>query len=135
MTDTLDESHEVTEGSVSIRTVAAPLEHNFDTQALAKEPAQAIAAGVADGIRGITEMSRDRKHRLFNRTGFLADSIEAVADDDGGYSILAPDGYLQDDELMQRLIDLVPAIEDPTTIDGLQTAVEDSCDILVKGGA
>ena len=103
------------------------------TDNAAATPAAAIAEGIRNGIKGITEMSRDGKHRAFNRTGTLANGIEAVKNGDE-YAIVAPLGYLEDDALFARLVALVPAIADPTTIPELDAAIERVTSDMVKLG-
>ncbi len=97
------------------------------------EPAAAIAQGIRDGIHAISETAKDGKHKAFNRTGTLANGIEAVKNGTE-YAIVAPEGYLQDDALYQRLVTLVPAIADPTTIPGLDAAIERVASDMLKVG-
>ncbi len=109
-----------TSAGVTISAEPIVVDTDFD---MALEPANAIAKGIADAIRGITQTSRDGKHQAFNKTGRLVSEIVAVLGMNG-YDIVAPPGYLQSDELLVKLIALVPAISDPTMLDALRTAVE-----------
>lgn len=120
---TLDESSSSTSGGTSATTIAQPLEHDFDPVALGDGPAHAIRDAVADGIRAITEMSKDGKHRLFNRTGHLVDGVEIGVDGDT-YAIVAPEDRLEDDDVMQKLAELVAAITDPLGIPAVAAAIE-----------
>jgi hypothetical protein len=128
----IDETKTIAAGGVTVSIKAEPLV--FETpDNLGATEAAAIVEGIANGIRAITKMSRDGKHRLFNRTGTLANELAAILGANG-YDVVAPPGYLQDDELMQQLIDLVPAIADPTTLRELQAAIEKTAAAMVRVG-
>lgn len=96
-------------------------------------PAAAIAKGIADQIRSISAMARGGKHRAFNNTGRLANELAAIVSG-AGYDIVPPEGYLEDDDLFGRLVELVPAIQDPTTLQELQLAIEKAAGDLVTVG-
>jgi hypothetical protein len=136
MTDrlTFDESRVTRAGVVTVTVTAQPLEVELDEQVLAQKPAEAVAQAIGDGIKGITEMARSGKHRLFNRTGELANGIEALPWDGEGYPIAAPDGYLQDPALLERLVALVPVITDPTADPKVVAAIEQSADDMLMAG-
>lgn len=128
----IDETKTIAAGAVTITIKAEPLVFDPPDNLGAVEAA-AIASGIADGIRAITQMAKDGKSRLFNRTGKLANELTAIAAA-GGYEIVAPEGYLRADSQMQQLIELVPAIADPTTLRELQAAIEKTMTEMVRVG-
>lgn len=115
-----------------VTIIAEPLTIDIPDD-LGAAPAASIAEGIAEQIRAITVMARDGKHRAFNKTGRLANELAAIANA-GGYDIVAPDGYLQDDDLFERLIELVPAIADPTTLQQLELALEKATADMITVG-
>lgn len=109
----------------------------LDDAALAAPVADAIAADVAAGIAAITERSRDGKHRLFNRTGALVAGIRAVQSGPAEYSIVPPADHFQGsnaDELLEKLVSLVPALQDPLSGPRAQAAIAKSLDDAMKPG-
>jgi hypothetical protein len=128
----IDESTTSAAGGVTVTIRAEPLTLDIPDD-IAAAPAAAIAQGIANDIRSITQMSRDGKHRMFNRTGKLAAELAAIAGA-GGYDIVAPAGYLQDDALFEQLVALVPAIRDPTTLAELEAAIEKTMTDMVTVG-
>jgi hypothetical protein len=112
------------------------LTYELDEAKLAAPVAAAIRDAVADGIRGITEMSHDGKHRLFNRTGALVAGL-TVVQSGGAFCIVPPSDHFQEPTgpaLLERLVELVPVIQDPTKAAGVVAAIEKSAGVLVKAG-
>lgn len=129
----INESRSAPGQSASVTVVAEPLTIGWDDNQIGAEPSAAIAKGIADAIRNISQTSRNGKHAAFNNSGRLVRELVAIAAV-GGYDIVAPPGYLQSDEVFQKLIDLVPAIQDPTTLIGLAEALERALTAMVKVG-
>ncbi len=113
--------------SVTIDVTLIPV---TDPAAIARPVADVIASECAAGIRAITEMSRDGKHRLFNRTGHLADGLHVEAQGDG-FAILTPADRALTDDQMERLAELVPVIADPFTSPKVQAAVQEQWERVV----
>lgn len=128
----INETATIRTDSVSVTITAEPLVFEVPED-VAESPARAIALGIAKAIRAIGEMSRDGKHRMFNRTGRLTNELVAIASS-AGYDVVAPLGYLEDDAVLERLIALVPAIADPTILAELQAAVERVATEMVRVG-
>jgi hypothetical protein len=128
----INESYPKGRGDVTATVSAEPITVDVPDD-VAAAPAAAIAEGIADRIRAISQRSRDGKRQIFNRTGRLVKELAAIAVA-GGYNIVAPAGYLTDDALLERLIDLVPAIADPTVLTELQAAVEKAAADMVTLG-
>ena len=118
----IDESTQSSNGNVSVIVTAEPLTLDIPAD-VESAPADAIADGIRTAIRSITQLAAGGRHRAFNNTGTLANEITAILGA-SGYDIVAPPGYLQDDAVLQRLLELVPAIEDPSTLQQLADAVE-----------
>ena len=127
----IDESGVAQAGAVTVTVTAEPLTVLSDPVTAGADVSRAIAAGLGNATRNIQELARGGKHRLFNRTGELAAGIVAVLNANG-YDIVPPDRYLQDDALFDRLVQLVPAIDDPFVLAGVQTALENTVEDMIR---
>ena len=87
----------------------------------------AIARAVSLGIKSIGEMAKGGRHLAFNNTGTLANGI-TVEQSGVDFEIVPPAGYLQSDDVMQRLIDLVPEISDPLSDPSVNDAIMKALD-------
>ncbi len=119
--------------SFTTTTTRDELVYDLDPVHLGEPVAEVIRAQVQAGIRGITEMSRDGRHRLFNKTGHLADGITVERDGDG-FAISAPSDRLADDAVVARLVELVPVIADPTGTAEVQRAIEKTLGVMIRRG-
>lgn len=111
-----------------VSIVADELVIEMDPLKLGQGPAEAIRRAIVAGIRGISARGRDG-HRLFNRTGHLADGID-VQSTGSEYQITAPGDRLEDPAVASRLAELVPAIRDPLTPDVVQ-AIVDTVELMI----
>jgi len=114
----MDESGTTRMPSASVTIKADKLEIVIDTDSLAQSLAKLGADQITEAIRNSGEQAskstiRQRKKkgissdRLFYATGRLADGIEAARTSDTTYDVVAPPGYLQADEIMERFADVV----------------------------
>lgn len=110
-----------------VEIVADTLTVELDEKELERPAATAAASAVRNGIRRIATQSADGTHRLFNKTGHLASGIKA-----DGPDVVAPPGYLQEDELVDRLIAEVPALRDPLSDQAFQLELEHVVAALLK---
>ena len=121
--------------SYSTTTTRTELVTETDPTALARPVADVIRDECAAGIRAITEMAKDGKHRLFNKTGHLSNGLTVEAQGAGGtFAIVAPSDRFDDDKAdvqMARLVGLVPVIADPLASERVRTAIEESWARLV----
>lgn len=131
MSDVIDPNMRVREGVAGVIVEGERIELELDQQALGEQLAQAAADAIAEGIKAISDVAPDG-HKLFNRTGRLANGIEAVAGADGGFDIVPPEGYLLDDGVFDHLVELVPEIDDPFRRVTMTAAVEQAADDVVK---
>jgi hypothetical protein len=116
--------------------VTETLSYELDEAKLAAPVAVAIRDAVADGIGAINEMAANGKHRLFNNTGALRQGL-LVERQGGAFAIVPPSDHFQGDRgpaLLERLVGLVPAIQDPTSAPKVQAAIEKSAAVLIKAG-
>jgi hypothetical protein len=117
-------------------TVTETLVTETDEKKLAAPIAEAIARDVRNGIAAITQLARDGKHRLFNKTGALRDGIRAIVTGDT-FEIVAPPDHFQNDPdgtLQGKLVALVPVLQDPTNGNEYRKALEQSAAAVVKIG-
>ena len=99
----------------SVEVESDTVDFELDSVKLAQPIADAMRDAIADGIRAITETSRDGKHKLFNRTGALVEGLRVERDGDA-FVILPPSDHFTGPNaaaLLTKLVDLVPAIADP----------------------
>lgn len=99
-------------GVATVEINGEPLEIAFEPAQLAGAMADAAAKAIANEIRGISERAPDG-HQLFNRTGRLVAGIVAQQVAEETFDVVPPEGYLQDDRIVERLIDLVPTLDTP----------------------
>lgn len=129
MPTTIDESFRSAGSVVSVAIKADALVVDLQPTRVGTAVAAAIAKAVMIGIKSIGEMSKGNRHQAFNNTGTLANGI-TVQQVGSDFEIVPPPGYLQNDDVMQRLIDLVPAIfdplSDPTVADAIMKALDDA---------
>lgn len=123
---------EVRNAGGSVEIVADTLTVELDEIELEMPAAKAAAWAIRNGISGIRARGADG-HRLFNKTGHLREGIRAQQDSwAGGADVVAPEGYLQEDELVDRLAERVPAVTDPLSDFHFQRAVEEALAALLK---
>ena len=91
------------------------------------EETGAITFPIAADIRNNPEQTADGKRRLFVRTGKLASSLTVR---DG--AVLAPPGYLEDPRLLERLIEVVPALRNPLASKLVEAAIAKTAGEIVK---
>jgi hypothetical protein len=137
----IDESTSVGTKSASVTITAEPLEIEIDPLVLALGPAEAIANSIRVGIQNSGEQvsegtARQRKARgiagrtKWNATGELARGIRAEQDG-RGYSIVAPPGRLQDDEVAQKLVEDIEEIAEPVTRT-VEAAIEKTANEMIS---
>ncbi len=111
-------------------TVDVTLAPETDPEKLSRPVADVIASECAAGIRAISEMSRDKTHRLFNKTGHLASGLRVEAHGDA-FAIVTPADRALTDDQMERLGELVPVIADPFTSPKVNAAVQEQWERVV----
>jgi len=118
ITTVMDESGTTRMPNASVTIKTDRLEIVIDTDSLAQSLANFGASQVTEAIRNSGEQAskstiRQRREkgissdRVFYATGRLANGIEAVRTSDTTYDVVAPPGYLQSDEIMERFADLI----------------------------
>lgn len=127
----LDGSFKHKHGAYTVVSRADTVEHETDPVKLGRPVAEEIAAAIERGIANNPARTRDGKRRLFVRTGNLSRSI-TIEQRGRGFEVLAPDGYLQDDAMIDRLLEVVPVIEDPFLDPQVDKAIEETGQPVVK---
>jgi len=141
-TVTIDESAKFDAGSVGVTITAEPLEIVIDETELGRIPADAIARAISAGIENIAAqasaatIAKRRAQgisstKLFNATGELSRGIRSDFTPDGAYEVSAPADRLQDPDVAARLVELVPALQDPIQ-PSVQAAIEATADAMIK---
>lgn len=137
----IDESQRTTTKGASITVTADPLEVTLDEAVLALGPAEAIAKSISDAIRTNGEQAnpgtiRQRKAKgiasttKYNATGTLARGITVERSGDG-YSVVAPSGRLQDDEIAAKIVEDIPEIAEPVT-PKVEAAIAKTVDDMIR---
>jgi hypothetical protein len=134
----IDHTLDVTAGPVRIKATAEPLEIETDPAELVAAPAQAMARALERGIRSVDAQAADStirqrrakgiaSTRRWNATGELARSVRAERDGKD-YVVTVSDDRLQDPELLERLADDVPELDElPREVDAaLERALDES---------
>ncbi|MDX2093804.1 MAG: hypothetical protein SFX73_38565 [Kofleriaceae bacterium] len=104
----------------SVTVIAEPLVIDLDPEKLVDGPAEAMAKAVASGVRTAG----------WHVTGRLAAGITAQ---DG--QVIAPtDRLVRDPELVEKLVEDVPALQRPLEPESVQKAIEKAMDRAVRVG-
>ncbi len=110
-----------------VTVVADELEISLEPKALGQGPAEAIRVAIATGIKAITVKGKD-EHRLFNRTGHLANDM-TLKSRGTTWEIAAPSDRLGSATLYDRLSRLVAAIprplDQPLVIKAIEKSVKE----------
>lgn len=120
-------------GHVGVEVESSPIEHVLDDNELARGPAEVLAAAIRNGIKTNPERTRDGKRQLFVRTGTLANGITTVQRG-ATVDIVAPPGYLQDPEMVERLAEVVLALREPLSSREVTEAIAKTEDLITKDG-
>ena len=108
-----------------------PMGHNMDARRTSTTQATAAAKAMERAIATNPHTTADGKRRLFVDTGRLAREI-AIDVDGKAVNVVGPPGYLEDDDMMDRLIDAVPVVGDPFSDPAVEEAWQQSVDDAVS---
>lgn len=120
-----------TVGRVTVTVKGEPLEIEFEPGQLGAAMAAAAAGAIQNEIRGISEHAADG-HQLFTRTGRLVNGITAQQIAEDVFEVVPPSGYLQDDRVVERLVELVPTLDRPEESLTLNATLEGEVDAAIK---
>lgn len=120
----------ISDGIKAIREQASPA-----TIARRKRAREALARGEAWAVERYAGRRPGATDRLFNDSGTLADGLKVVPQADGSMAITAPPNRGDNptdftgsemSQMAQKLVELVPALKDPTADPKVRAAIEAS---------